>query len=61
MKKDNRLHNLQAYAFFHAIYSSGSISLLKWFNQTTQVVQSDYSSGSIRLLKWLNQRVQPTA
>ena len=48
----------QAYA---ADYPSGSISLPKWLNQTTQVAQSDYSSGSIRLLKWLNQRVQPSA
>ena len=49
---------MQAYA---ADYPSGSISLPKWLNQTTQVAQSDYSSGSIRLHKWLNQRVQPSA
>ena len=39
-------------------YPSGSIRLLKWLNQITQVAQSDYSSGSIRLLKWLNQITQ---
>ena len=39
-------------------YSSGSVSLFKWFSQLTQVAQSDYSSGSISLLKWLNQTTQ---
>ena len=58
------LRNLNAYfctQAYAADYSSGSISLLKWLNQLTQVAQSAYSSGSIRLLKWLNQRVQPSA
>jgi hypothetical protein len=41
-------------------YSSGSVNLLKWLNQLTQVAQSAYSSGFVRLLKWLNQRVQPS-
>ena len=48
---------MQAYA---AEYSSGSVNLLKWLNQLTQVALSDYSSGFVRLLKWLNQRVQPS-
>ena len=52
------LQNIQV---VQSAYSSGSISLLKWFNQLTQVAQSAYSSGSISLLKWLNQRVQPSA
>ncbi|RHK44852.1 hypothetical protein DW064_15325 [Segatella copri] len=43
------------------LHASVCSRLLKWLNQTTQVVQSAYSSGSIRLLKWLNQRVQPSA
>ena len=34
--------------------------IFKWFNQLTQVAQSDYSSGSIRLLKWLYQTTQVT-
>ena len=46
----------QAYA---ADYSSGSVSLLKWFNQTTQVAQSDYSSGSISEYSRLRNPVQP--
>uniref|UniRef100_UPI004025B225 hypothetical protein n=1 Tax=Prevotella sp. TaxID=59823 RepID=UPI004025B225 len=41
-------------------YSSGSIRLLKWLNQTTQVAQSDYSSGSISEYSRLRKRVQPT-
>ena len=55
------LRNLNAYfctQAYAAEYSSGSISLLKWLNQLTQVAQSDDSSGSIRLLKWLNQTTQ---
>ena len=58
------LRNLNAYfctQAYAADYSSGSVSLFKWLNQLTQVVQSAYSSGSISLLKWLNQRVQPSA
>ena len=47
----------QAYA---AEYSRGSISLLKWLSQITQVAQSDYSSGSISESNRLRKRVQPS-
>ena len=53
-----RKRMLQIIQVVQSAYSSGSISLLKWFNQLIQVVQSAYSSGSIRLLKWLNQLTQ---
>ena len=55
------LRNLNAYfctQAYAADYSSGSVSLFKWFSQLTQVAQSAYSSGSISLLKWLNQTTQ---
>ena len=41
--------------------SSGSVNLLKWLNQITQVAQSDYSSGSISESSRLRKRVQPSA
>ena len=46
----------QAYA---AEYSSGSVNLLKWLNQLTQVVQSVKSSGSISESSRLCNPVQP--
>ena len=55
------LRNLNAYfctQAYAAEYSSGSVSLFKWFSQLIQVAQSAYSSGSISLLKWLNQITQ---
>ena len=42
-------------------YSSGSVNLLKWLNQLTQVALSDYSSGSISESSRLSKRIQPSA
>ena len=55
------LRNLNAYfctQAYAADYSSGSIRLLKWFNQLTQVAQSDYSSDSISEYSRLRNPVQ---
>ena len=48
----------QAYA---AEYSSGSVRLLKWLSQLTQVAQSDYSSGCVSEYSRLRNPVQPSA
>ena len=42
-------------------YSSGSVNLLKWLNQLTQVALSDYSGGSISESSRLSKRIQPSA
>ena len=60
------MHNLQAYAFFfYAIYSSGSISLFKWLNQTTQVAQSASTADCVtqfsRILNPMQSSAQPDA
>ena len=49
--------------FFYAIYSSGSISLFKWLNQTTQVAQSASTADCVtrysRILNPMQSYLQP--